>query len=223
MEILKGIKKEYQQESKRVTKDIKNIKSLQDDKLNNWWYKEKMTAKTYKLYQEKNITLQELKKAMIKKALKEIEKRQTEKIAKLQKVESHERIKHGVINIYTNYSRTWGYSPKGEYKNGFFYKEFGSVGGCGYDKNSTLSAAMLNNDFNFLKYLYEYIEKHNINKKNISKKLGYGIRLSYGLPYFEGGVGLECHINILKKLGFKVFTTYNKTSITVDFQNYKNK
>lgn len=218
MEILKTIRREYQKALKQDVKSIKDIKSLEDDKLKNWWYREKMTGKTKRLLNDKQITLKDLKQALIKKATKDNEKLMNEKIERVTTAKSNEPIRWGKIDIYQNYSRTWGYSPKGEYKNGFFYKEFGAVGGCGYDKNSTLSADMLNNDNNFKSYLYRFIEKKHINNKNIGKKLGYGIRLSRGVPYFEGGVGLECHIKILKNLGFKVTENYNKVSTTIIFQ-----
>lgn len=217
MELAKQIKTEYQKELKRTIKEIRAIKTLEDEKLKNWWYQEKMTAKTFKLWKENKITLKDLKNAMIKKATKENNNRMQKKLQKVEFIKTQEPIKHGVLNIYTNYSRTWGYSPKGDYRNGFFYKELGAVGGCGYDKQSTLSADFLNADNNFMAYLYNYIEKKHISKKNIVKKLGYGINMSYGLPYFEGGVGLSCHIRILKNLGFKVVENYNKLSITVNF------
>lgn len=218
MEILKTLKREYQKELKESIKSIKELKGLTDEKLKNWWYQEKMTAKTFKLWKENKITLKDLKNAMIKKAKKENEKRLNQKIEKVSFIKTQQPAEWGKIEIYDNYSRTWGYCPKGEYKNGFFYKSFGAVGGCGYDKDSTLSAEMLNNDKNFLAFLYQYIEKKHINNKNIGEKLGYGIRLFRGVPYFEGGVGLNCHIRILKKLGFKVVENYNKVSTTVYFE-----
>ena len=221
MELLKTIRNEYQKALLQDVKSIRAIKGLDDDKLKNWWYREKMTDKTFKRLTEKTITLKELKQAMIKKATKQNKKLMDEKIQRVEIAKSNEPVKWGKIDIYTNYSRYWGYSPKGEYKNGFFYKAFGAVGGCGYDKNSTLSADMLNSDNNFKSYFYNFIEKKHINKKNILKKLGYGVTMSRGIPYFEGGVGLECHIKILKNLGFNVTVNYNKVSTTIIFEAKK--
>jgi hypothetical protein len=75
---------------------------------------------------------------------------------------------------------------------------------------------MLNADVNLMSYLYHFVEKNNINKDNIGSKLGYGIRIYDGQPYFEGAVGVECHKRILERLGFKVehFETKHSDIIT---------
>ena len=73
------------------------------------------------------------------------------------------------------------------------------TGGWGYDKASSASAGVLNQS-PFLKVLYDARVK--------KKKLPYGASLNEGtkfLPYFEGGVGIECHNDILKACGYDVY------------------
>ena len=106
------------------------------------------------------------------------------------------------IEWYRN--RVWGNCPKGDYYNNCGHDYIGGITGCGYDKLSSWTAKAFNNDKFLKSYIYKYCEKHNVNKNNIRKKLGYGISIWNGKASFEGGVGLSSHINILKNLGFKV-------------------
>ena len=80
---------------------------------------------------------------------------------------------------------------------------------------------MFNEDVNLMSYIFNYCEKHAINRDNIQKKLGYGISIFNGVVHFDGGVGVECHISILKKLGFNVWHagTRNSDIIEIDRKN----
>lgn len=113
-----------------------------------------------------------------------------------------------IITVEWVKSRMWRSNPKSFTNFGF---ESGSISGCGYDKLSTAAAQALNSHLPFLKLLYlkkdkeikEYLEK---NKDSDSKNgfnryvLGYGSGYNI-LPHFEGGVGVSCHQEILKRLG----------------------
>jgi hypothetical protein len=112
------------------------------------------------------------------------------------------------IEWYNN--RVWGYCPKGDYYGANGYKYIGGVTGCGYDKLSSWTAKAFNQDNILKSYIFNFCEKHHINKDNIRKKLGYGINIFHGQPYFDGGVGLSSHINVLKNLGFKVVNDEGK-------------
>lgn len=116
-----------------------------------------------------------------------------------------------VMNITFYKNRTWGYCPIAEDNHGH---KSGSITGCGYDKESTASAEILNCHPIILKKMYK-IKNDNINKKN-GELFGYGSG-SYLLPSFESGVGIDCHINMLEKLGYKVekFSTNTSTVLTI--------
>jgi len=76
----------------------------------------------------------------------------------------------------------------------------GSIGGYGYDRKSTAISKALNQCNELMKLLYA-IRENNIDDVNLREIIGYGS--GYGLlPYFEGGVGFDCTIRILEKLGF---------------------
>ena len=117
-----------------------------------------------------------------KRAQKKIEKEIASLDAKLEKIENADDLQYVTINIDWVKSRTWGNNPHAETKtnNGIFY---GSASGYGYDKESAAVAAALNQDFSVL---------------NI---LGYGSGY-YTLPYFEGGVGVDCFRSIFNNCGY---------------------
>lgn len=103
-----------------------------------------------------------------------------------------------IISIIFSKNRTWGYCPIAEDNYG---NKVGSITGCGYDKESTASAKILNLHNVILKRMYT-LKNDNIDVKN-GNLFGYGSGY-YLLPSFEGGVGIDCHVRILEKLGFKV-------------------
>lgn len=184
-------------------KNIKNFKSV-SEVLNWWYYKNLLTTKQQKQAQNNELTLKEVKQILINKLQKEQEKTYQKELKKINVILEQQPIRYGECSIDWVNNRTWGSCPRGDYRNGFKYQQYRSVTGYGYDKLSTLTARMFNEDVNLMSYICQFVEKHHINKENIKKKLGYGIRFYNGLPHFEGGVGLECHIRILKNMGFDV-------------------
>lgn len=199
------IEKQCQKELQDRLKDrLKGIKELENkQKINECWYYRQLLNKK-QLENIEQMELKDIKQIMLKKVQKDYEKELKKELEKIAKIKATEPIKHGKMDIEWTHNRTWGNCPKGEYKNCFYYQNYRSVTGYGYDKLSTLTANMLNDDTHFKSYLYAFIEKNHINKNNIEQKLGYGIRMYNGQPYFEGAVGVECHTRILKKLGFIV-------------------
>lgn len=84
------------------------------------------------------------------------------------------------------------------------------TGGRGYDKGSTAAANVLNAAPEILKTLYTQEEKR-LSKRERQRRrefIGYGCfeqcKNWYFLPHFEGGVGIESHITILKNCGYDV-------------------
>lgn len=203
MKLEKQLQKELKARLNQSKEQIKNFKSI-DDVLGWWYYRNLLTKKQIEKAQNNELTLKEVKILLINAILKEQEKTYQKELKKINNILNQDNIRWGKCSIDWVKNRTWGNCPKGEYCNGFKYQEYRSVTGCGYCKLSTLTANMLNDDVNLMAYIYKFVEKHRINKDNIQNKLGYGIRIYNGQPYFEGGVGVECHIRILKNLGFNV-------------------
>lgn len=216
MKLEKQLQKELNTRYSESLKNVKSFKSVQEV-LNWWYYKNLLTAKQQKQAQNNALTLKEVKQILINKLQKEREKTYTKEVKKINAIMEQDSARWGKCSIDWINNRTWGNCPRGEYCNGFKYQEYKSVTGCGYCKLSTLTANMFNDDINLMSYIYKFVEKNHINKNNIEKKLGYGIRIYNGQPRFEGGVGLECHIRILKNLGFNVEHYETRKSDIVTF------
>lgn len=140
------------------------------------------------------------------------------KLQKLEKVENEKRrLKKITITVEWKKSRMWGMNPTAEvefmYEDGSCERErSASIGGCGYDKESTATGQVLSENLSLLRELYtkqeEIMDEWKENKEVRREKLGYGA--GYGvLPYFEGGVGFNSHKRILKSLGFEQTTELN--------------
>ena len=118
-----------------------------------------------------------------------------------------------IINFYK--SSTWGYCPKGSDNYGH---ETSSITGCGYCKESTATAQLLNQNDIIMKQLYKAKNKPKNLKRSNSDTLGYGS--GYGItPSFEGGVGVNCHVRILEKLGYKVTQSGNDSTTILTVSN----
>jgi len=126
------------------------------------------------------------------------------------------------INVEWKKSQMWGSNPTAEaYVNGIGHVSSGSIGGCGYDKQSTAVANVLNQVPQFVKLLCEFKNKPANYKRKNNDVFGYGS--GYGvIPSFEGGVGVSCYNNIFNKIGYefktlssgKTFDVYQVSKIT---------
>lgn len=193
-------------------KDVETMEQLKCS-IDSWYYKEKLTPAIIRnIRNGKYATLREAKAVIYKRLQKFYDNKLTkilEEIAELKAI-NPKSCNWGECAIDWTKNSTWGNCPRGSYRNGHAYSEYRSVTGCGYDKLSTLTARMFNEDKCLMSYILHFVECYNITQDNIRERLGYGIRISNtGMPYFEGAVGIECHKRILQNLGFKV--THNET------------
>lgn len=144
----------------------------------------------------------EEKRTQIKKKTKEMEKRLSEDLLKIERVKQAGDVQLIVINVEWTKSRVWGMNPKAEIEvqtdKRVYHYQSSRVSGCGYDKESTAIAEALNKSYEVLKLLYS-LKESNTDKTN-DKLYGYGI--SGVLPYFDGGVGVSCYKKNFKSIGF---------------------
>lgn len=99
-------------------------------------------------------------------------------------------------------------SAKITYQFGYEYTETGYTGGCGYDKESTAAGRVFTDCQQLRRELCLLAEKALQAGQTYEKYIGYGSGYSL-IPYFEGGVGLNCHLRILEKLGFTCKNVYS--------------
>ena len=117
-------------------------------------------------------------------------------------------------------SYTWGMNPTAEIWVGT--KEYhsdvecyskGKASGCGYDKESASVACALNQLLPIKKLLMDnwiYGDK---------ECLGYGVS-SYNnrVPYFDGGVGMDCFVRAFNEMGFECIQMHSKTFDGYEFR-----
>lgn len=148
-----------------------------------------------------------------------LEKATTKKIIEADKKllfnENLSSIEELTINVEWKKSSTWGSNPTAEaYVNGVGRVSSGSIGGCGYDKQSTAVANVLNQVPQFKKLLFEYKNKPKNFKLSNHEIFGYGS--GYGvLPSFKGGVGVNCYNQIFNKIGYEFKTVSSGNTFDV--------
>lgn len=183
---------------------VQNIIEL----LDNYYYRNYLTAKQYEKAKAEILTLEDVKALMIKKYDKkqaaDIEKkrRHFETIANAKLIDRIE------LKVEWKRSKTWGANPFCEcWANGY---TTGKASGCGYDKLSAATAEAMDKNNAILKLLFDKYEQ--ILETNpeapLRQSLGYGS--GYIIPFFEGGVGFSSHRHIFENLGFSVLWSEGK-------------
>ncbi len=199
-----------------IEKFATQIINEENEALNNWQYKNLLPKNSKKVFnnptEKKYYLLERYKKDKFKSEAKQVEKITT--------IFNTVNIIDSInISVEWKKSRMWGANPTayvrvnfkgGECKN----FESGSIGGCGYDKESTAISEALNYCNELLKLMYTKKDKKT--KLNNGDIFGYGS--GYGLlPYFNGGVGVSCYYQIFESLGFK----FEKVSSGKTFDVYR--
>lgn len=133
----------------------------------------------------------------------------------LRKIADFEAPKTIRIEVLWKKNSTWGANPVAEVWENEYLGASRSVGGCGYDKESTAIAECFNRSGNmaFLAWVAKYIDSRydSLNWKDKQKKgiytYSYGVRPTifhkFGI-YWEGGVGASSFMNCLKCAGYKI-------------------
>jgi len=219
--LIKAIETE---EKKRLEDFIFQINTVTDLKgLDTWQYNDLLP----KGKNVDNFSFNALKGYLIMRKEKSIYKAIEREVNKVKTVFNAGKLLSVKISIEWKRSRMWGSNPSAECWATFIDKDgnhnstyvtSGSIGGCGYDKQSTAVANCLNQINEVLKPLYVVKDKAMPTDKQNGDILGYGS--GYGiLPSIEGGVGVSCYPRIFEKIGMKFETvasgkTYDVYTIT---------
>lgn len=182
------------------------------------------TAARWNHYNAGQITREKAIEFASKRYLKQLAKKYNDRFNKLEKVAAAPDLNY--INIFVSWtrSRMWGWNPQVEIQDNRFFTSHGSASGCGYDKQSAAVAEALNKNPAALKILYDLKESELKKGGSDQSKtactgrdnryiIGYGAGYDV-LPYYEGGVGVECYFSILKKAGFETSSHSTKKSDT---------
>lgn len=211
---MEKLKKLVEKENKKQLKNALDSLKKQDKNniIDSWYYKEKLTSKQLKKYNNDELTTKQAKEILKNKIIKEYDKRKEKELKRIETIEkSNGEITNISISVNWVKNNTWGYNPHATVVTDSEITE-GKASGCGYDKESAAIAEALNKNNNILKLLYTAKNKKMTFKNNNNHDLlGYGS--GYGvLPYFEGGVGASSLMNILKKLGYNVTEYHTEKS-----------
>lgn len=107
------------------------------------------------------------------------------------------------VTVEWKKNRTWGANPRAEVRTGANYNVSGSIGGCGYDKESTATAECFNKDAGIKKAALVAMYKNAHLPKNRRHINGVNFFHCHA-PYFEGGCGFSCHRHVLELAGYKL-------------------
>ena len=108
-----------------------------------------------------------------------------------------------LVDVDWKKSRTWGMNP-----NATVYAhsrtESGSVGGCGFDKESTATAIAFRDNPVFARIAATCAWLDEMETKATGKPCKtYGYHVGYTGFRFDGGVGYSCHDTIIRRAGYK--------------------
>lgn len=98
------------------------------------------------------------------------------------------------ISVEWKKSRTWGANPHATVYAAFTVTE-GSASGCGYDKESVAIASAFNENPKVMAIIYTAVEA--------GVKPGDSVLDSVGLPFFDGGCGVECFYKVFANCGYQ--------------------
>lgn len=222
---MKNLIKAIETEQKKRLEDfIFSINQVNDlDGLNTWHYNQLLPKnKSISNYIKGGDIVgqyEAVKAYLINRKQKAIYKQIEREVSKIQTVFNSGILIDAKIVIEWKRSRMWGSNPSAECwytytdatgNRNSGYVTSGSIGGCGYDKQSTAVANCLNQINEVLKPLYvaknKVVRDDTTNNGDFNKNLfGYGS--GYGiLPSIEGGVGVSCYPKIFESIGYKFET-----------------
>lgn len=183
--------------------------------------KQYSTATRWEQYSKGKISREKAVELAVKRMIKKEDKRAASALDRLEKVAAAPDVNYIAVNVEYKRSTVWGYNPSVDTTINTDWNVYtGYASGCGYDKESAAVADSFNKCLPILKELYTLKEKalqagvsdHSktaCTGVNNTACVGYGAGYTV-IPYFEGGVGVDCFWSILKKAGFNVSCNYGK-------------
>lgn len=210
--LIKALENEIFQRHEDFKNEVKELKSVKDAQ-DSW----RMRDRAPKGKDLSKFELNDLKAYLIDRDLKRTQKELNKMLERMEVVNKAEDFKRIVINVEYKRSAMWGMNPRAEARVEMAdgtcqHFESGSIGGCGYDKQSTAVANVMNQVNGLLKCMYIAREKDT--KNTLREVFGYGA--GYGiLPRIEGGVGVNCYDTIMQKLGLSFKTLSSGKSFDV--------
>lgn len=160
--------------------------------------KRESTETRWNAYKEGKISREKCIEYAVKRKVKALEKKYAEALERLEAIENAPNLEYADITVEWTRSATWGSNPKATViVNGVRREESPSIGGCGYDKETTAITRAMNCNDTMLKVACMAIES-NSNPHAIRNLPEY-----LSLPSFEGGVGVSSYRSAFESMGYK--------------------
>lgn len=181
--------------------------------LDSWYYREQATPKVFEALKatapEEKPAADIIKKIEAKKARQEA-KRTAARLDKLAAAEAAHSVTAFNVIVEFHRSRTWGWNPHATVR-GWARVTEDSASGCGYDKESAAIAGAMNANPEIMRILYDHAET--------GEDFPYSVHTFAGLPFFDGGCGVECFRAVFAACGYewqqfgsgKTFNVYTAT------------
>lgn len=197
--------------AERIRKNGEYIDGLTAGKvLSNWCANDYLTPKTaeaLKACDPEEPIPAEISAKMKAKAARIEAALMNKRLDKLTAAEAVELPEEITITVDWVKSQTWGHNPHATVY-AANTTTTGRASGCGYDKQSAAIAAAFNDNPEVMATIYAAIEA--------GVKPGYSVSDSVGLPYFDGGCGVECFYKVFENCGYQ----FKKTADGRTFDGY---
>jgi hypothetical protein len=186
----------------------------------NHWSVTNLIPKSHNTKQYK--TLEQLGEYLTKRKAISDAKKQEKQEARIRAINNGGKLIEAKVIIEWKKSKMWGNNPTAEAQiicedseGNRVYQNFtsGSVGGCGYDKESTAVANALNQSNAVLKAFFDKVTP-DAKEREI---FGYGVGIYEGIATLSGGVGTSCYYGNFKSIGYK----FEKTASGKTFDVYR--
>lgn len=193
------IRKAIEQASaERIRKNSEFIDGLTAGKaLSGWWAKDYLTPKTaeaLKACEPSEPIPAEISAKMKAKAARIENALMNKRLNKLASAEAVELPDGVSVSVKWVNSRIWSSNPHATvYANHTVTKRRAS--GCGYYKESAAIAAAFNDNPEVMAIIYTAVET--------GVKPGYSVLDSVGLPFFDGGCGVDCFYEVFANCGYQ--------------------
>lgn len=159
-------------------------------------------------FDKKLITLEQSQAIALERMAKSVKEHTERTLAMLDTESGRPELPDAIrIDIEWRKSHTWGMLPSAEVEAGGCHTADRLTSGCGFDKESTVTAKCFNANPAFARVvaICAYLD-------SLDNTRTYGYYFDYCGARFEGAVGFNCHRNILERAGYALTGDFHSNS-----------
>ena len=167
-----------------------------------------LTDSQERKFDRKLLTLEQVQAIALEKMTAGLKENKEKLLAKLTTESGLPELPESIrIDIEWRKSRTWGMLPSADVWAGGCHTEARLSSGCGFDKESTVTANCFNANPAFARVVAvcAYLD-------SLENTKTYGYYFDYCGARFEGAVGFDCHRVILERAGYELTSQCHPTT-----------